>query len=152
MRKRIATFLLIALLPIVASAQAAGGQVKRPVKKQQTKPITPVKDTSKNKEIAIQIDKILKDLVTLGKIEEKNQKMAEFMKRDFVENVIMPEVVRLGEKVDDVEKRVDIKNIIRMLKDKRTLSSDNQGRTDMAGKRQIIEIMEKVRRLKHKFN
>ena len=36
MRKKLIVYLLLMLLPIVASAQGVGGQVKRPVKKQQT--------------------------------------------------------------------------------------------------------------------
>ena len=46
--KRVLFFTSLLLLPILAMAQGAGGQVKRPVKKQQAETIPPKKKGTKN--------------------------------------------------------------------------------------------------------
>ena len=50
MNKRVIIALMMALMPIIASAQGAGGQIRRTVKKQQTTTNEPSKKASPKKE------------------------------------------------------------------------------------------------------
>lgn len=63
MRKRLIFGLLIALLPVMAFAQGAGGQVKRPVNKQQTTNTTPAKKKQTPNKGEDQLPAVIKNLV-----------------------------------------------------------------------------------------
>lgn len=104
-----------------------------------------IKD-EQHKEIARQINNVVKNLDNLKGIKEKNQKKTIKRKEHYVKYVITPSVNRLGDEVVN-EKKKNIKEIIVMLKDKKTVSSDKRGRTTKDGNIHIEEIKKKVREL-----
>ena len=111
----------------------------------------PFQDTTirdeEHREISRQINNVVKNLDNLKKkkikkkIKEKNQKKTIKKKKKHVRNVITPNVNRLGYEV--VNEKKNIKDIIVMLKDKKTVSCDKHGLTTREG---IIHI-EKIKKL-----
>lgn len=102
----------------------------------------------KNKEIARQINHVVKNLENLKKIKGKNQVNAEEKKRRYVKNVITPEINRLRNEFVN-EKKKNVKEILKMLNDKRTVSSNWRGQTSNDGRKHIEKIKIKVERLKN---
>ena len=105
--------------------------------------------TIKNdKEISRQINLVVKDLDSLKKMKETSREKAENKKKDFVNKVIKPDINRMEKKVVD-EKKKDIKEILLLLNNRKTISSNKQGRTTNASKKHIEIIKTKVRGLKN---
>ena len=99
-------------------------------------------------EISLQINQVVKNLENLKKIKGKNKGRSENKKRKFVNEVITPDVNRLGNKVVG-EKKKDIKEILKLLNDKKTVSSDKHGQTTFDSKKHIEIIKTKVRGLQN---
>jgi len=90
----------------------------------------------------------VKELDSLKKMNEKSRGKTEKRKRKFVNEVINPEVNQMKNKVVD-EKKKDIKEILRLLNDRKTVSSDRHGRTTLDSKNHIEIIKKKVRGLQN---
>ena len=99
-------------------------------------------------EVSRQINHVVKNLDSLKKINERNRRKSEEKKRRFVKEVIRPDVNRLENKVID-EKKKDIKEILRLLNDKKTVASNRYGQTTNDSKKHIEIIKTKVRGLQN---
>lgn len=99
-------------------------------------------------EISRQINLLVKDLDSLRIINGKSKGKSEEKKRRFVKEVIRPEVNQLGEKVTD-EKKKDVKEILRLLNNKKTVSSNRHGQTTSDSKKHIEFIKTKVKGLQN---
>lgn len=106
----------------------------------------PTLKNEKKQEISRQINNVVKELDSLKKMNEKSRGKTEKRKRKFVNEVINPEVNQMKNKVVD-EKKKDIKEILRLLNDRKTVSSDRHGRTTLDSKNHIEIIKKKVRGL-----
>ena len=91
---------------------------------------------------------MVKNLDNLKQINEKSRGKSEEKKRRFVKEVIKPDVNRLENKVID-EKKKDIKEILRLLNDKKTVASNRYGQTTNDSKKHIEIIKTKVRGLQN---
>ena len=108
----------------------------------------PTLKNEKKQEISRQINNVVKELDSLKKMNEKSRGKTEKRKRKFVNEVINPEVNQMKNKVVD-EKKKDIKEILRLLNDRKTVSSDRHGRTTLDSKNHIEIIKKKVRELQN---
>lgn len=108
----------------------------------------PFQDPTLKNEIARQINNVIKELDILKKMNEKSRGKTEKRKRRFVKEVIRPEVNQMKNKVVD-EKKKDIKEILRLLNDSKTVSCDRLGRTTLDSKNHIEIIKTKVRGLQN---
>lgn len=108
----------------------------------------PTLKNEQKQEISHQINTIVKNLDSLKKINGKNREKVEKRKRKYVKEVIKPDVNQMKNKVVD-EKKKDIKEILKLLNDKRAVSCDNQGRTTIDSKKHIEIIKTKVRGLQN---
>lgn len=99
-------------------------------------------------EVFRQINHVVKNLDSLKKINEKSREKSEKEKRRFVKDVIKPDVNLLeGEVID--EKKEDVKEILRMLNDRKTVSSAIDGQTTKESVEHIEIIKTKVRGLQN---
>lgn len=94
-----------------------------------------------NREISNQIDNVVKNLDNLKGIKGKTQK------RKYIEEIITPDVNSLGGKLID-NKKHEIKEILKLLHDKATISSDWRGHTTSEGNKHIEYIKIKVNGLR----
>ena len=108
----------------------------------------PTLKNEQKQEIARQINNVVKELDSLKKMNEKSRGKTEKRKRKFVKEVIRPEVNQMKNKVVD-EKKKDIKEILRLLNDSKTVSCDRLGRTTLDSKNHIEIIKTKVRGLQN---
>ena len=99
-------------------------------------------------EVYRQINHVVKDLDNLKKINERSRGRSEEKKRRFVREVIKPDINRLREKVVD-EKKKDVKEILQLLNDKKTVSSNRYGQATSDSKKHIEIIKTKVRGLQN---
>ena len=122
------------------------------IPRQQNEMENPFQDSTiirgRKQEITRQIKLVVNDLDNLKTIREKNKKKTEDRKRSFVKNVIKPDVNQLRNKVVD-EKKKDVKDILNLLNDKRTVLSDKYGQTTNDSKKHIDNIKTKVRGLQN---
>lgn len=98
-----------------------------------------------NKEITKQINTVVKNLDSLKNIKGKSKKEAEKSKQKYVDKTIKPNVDNLGRKV--VHKKKDIKSILKMLKDRKTVLSSKDGKDTKDGNEHIDKIKEKIKKL-----
>lgn len=112
----------------------------------------PFRDTTirdeQNKEIVRQINNAVQSLENLKIIKGKNKGNAEERKRKYVQGVIRPVVNRLEDKVI-TEKKKDVKKILEMLNNKKTISCNSRGQTTDASKKHIEEIKTKIQELRN---
>lgn len=99
-------------------------------------------------EVSRQINCVVKNLDNLKKINEGNKGRSEEKKRKYIKEVIKPAVNSLGNKVA-VEKKDEIREILRLLNDKKIVSCDKFGHTTNSSRRHIEEIKVKVRGLQN---
>lgn len=99
-------------------------------------------------EVSRQINHVVKNLDSLKKINEKSRGKSEDKKRRFVKEVIKPEINRLEDKVID-EKKKDVKEILRLLNDRKTVSCNRYGQTSSESKKHIEFIKTKVKGLQN---
>lgn len=99
-------------------------------------------------EMSRQIGYVVKNLDSLKKINERSRGKSEEKKRKFVREVIKPDINRLREKVVD-EKKKDVKEILKLLNDKKTVSSNRYGQATSDSKKHIEIIKTKVRGLQN---
>ena len=104
--------------------------------------------SEERQEVFRQINYVVKNLDSLKKISERSREKSEEKKRKFVKQVIKPGVNRLGDKVVD-EKKKDIKEILNLLNDKKTVSSNRYGQATYDSKNHIEIIKTKVRGLQN---
>ena len=108
----------------------------------------PTLRNEERQEVSRQIYYVVKNLDSLKKISERSRGKSEEKKKKFVKQVIKPGVNRLGDKVVD-EKKKDIKEILNLLNDKKTVSSNKYGQATHDSKRHIEIIKTKVRGLQN---
>lgn len=99
--------------------------------------------------VAQQIEKVIKSLDSLKKIRNNSRNKAVKEKSNFVKNVITPEIKKLGEKVQKPQK---VKKIMKLLNDKKTISSSSIGGPTKDGNKHIEIIKNKVKELKEYGN
>ena len=99
-------------------------------------------------EVSRQINYVVKNLDSLEKISESSREKSEEKKRKLVREVIKPGVNRLEDKVVD-EKKKDIKEILNLLNDKKTVTSNKNGQATNGSKKHIEIIKTKVRGLQY---
>lgn len=99
--------------------------------------------------VAQQIKKVVKSLDSLKKIRNNSRNKAIKEKSNFVKNVITPEIKKLGEKV---QKPKNIQKIMKLLNDKKTVSSSSNGSPTKDGNKHIEIIKNKVKELKEYGN
>ena len=108
----------------------------------------PTLRNGQRQEVSRQINHVVKNLENLKRINEKSRGKSEEKKRRFVKEVIKPDVNRLEDKVTD-EKKKDVKEILRLLNDRKTVSSNRYGQTTNDSKKHIEIIKTKVRGLQN---
>lgn len=101
-----------------------------------------------SQEVSRQINHVVKNLDSLKRINEKSKRKSEEKKRRFVKEVINPDLKRLEDKVHD-EKKKDVKEILVLLNDKKTVYSNKYGQTTNDSRQHIEIIKTKVRGLQN---
>lgn len=91
------------------------------------------------KEFADQINHLLKNIDSLKRINGSNKNIAMQNKRLFVKNNIVPNVIRLGHKVN-TNKKKNIQDVLSMLKDGKTIECSRHGKTTAESKKHIEKI------------
>lgn len=130
-------------------SQSIDGQVIPPTQSVVGNPFQdPTIRNGERQEVSRQINHVVKNLDDLKQINEKSRGKSEEKKRRFVKEVIKPDVNRLENKVID-EKKKDIKEILRLLNDKKTVASNRYGQTTNDSKKHIEIIKTKVRGLQN---
>lgn len=105
-----------------------------------------VKDEHKI-EIARQINRVVKNLDSLKKINGKNREGAQKNKRRFVKYVIEPDINRLGNEVKEKKKNIGV--ILKMLNNKKTISSTKNGQSTKEGIKHIDKIKTEMKGLQN---
>ena len=103
---------------------------------------------SQNKEIVRHINSIVKNLDTLKTINGKNRDNAKKKKKKYINDVIKPNVKHLGDEVPEKKKK-DIDDILNMLNDRKTVSSDMHGMTTKESYKHIEMIQIKVKAIQN---
>ena len=114
-------------------------------------PDTGISDINMFKDPLITEDSILKiieqNLDSLTKIKDRNTEKARQLKREYVNDVIIPNVRGLEEKVAPEEKKKDIEQIIKMLNSTKTVQASTKGETTAEGLDHIKEIKKKLKNI-----
>lgn len=103
---------------------------------------------SQRQEMCRDINNVVKNLDSLKIINERSRRKSEEKKRQFVTDIIKPDVNRLENRVIDAKKK-DIKEILRLLNDGKTVSCNRYGQTTNDSEKHIEIIKTKVRRLQN---
>ena len=112
--------------------------------------VNPFKGTTivQKEEISRQVNHVIKNLDSLKAISDNSRKKSMEKKKKFVDNVLRPDVNCLEEKVID-EKKKNVKEILTLLNDRKTVSSDKHGQTTSEANKHIEIIKTKVRGLQN---
>lgn len=113
-------------------------------------PENPFQDSTiingQKQELSREIRTVVNNLDNLKTIRDRGKRRTEEKKLGFVRYVIMPNVNRLEPKVAE-EKKKDVREIIKLLHDRKTISCDRNGKTSIEGNVHIEIIKTKVREL-----
>lgn len=101
-----------------------------------------------NSEIKRQILEVVSELNHLKDIKGNDKPDAERKKRRYVNITIKPDVNHLGEKVSH-KKKEEVKNILKMLNDKKTVLSSRKGQPTKDGNEHIEHIKRRVIKLQN---
>lgn len=105
-------------------------------------------EKGQRKEIARQISHVMKNLDSLRIIKEKSKRNTEKKKKQFVNEIIKPNISQLESMVID-EKKKNVKEILQLLNDRKTVGSDSNGRITSESKKHIEVIKTKVKELQN---
>ena len=110
-------------------------------------PENPFQDSTiingQKQELSREIRTVVNNLDNLKTIRDRGKRRTEEKKLGFVRYVIMPNVNRLEPKVAE-EKKKDVREILKMLHDRKTISCDRNGKTSIEGNVHIEIIKTKV--------
>lgn len=110
-------------------------------------PENPFQDSTiingQKQELSREIRTVVNNLDNLKTIRDRGRRRTEEKKLGFVRYVIMPNVNRLEPKVAE-EKKKDVREIIKLLHDRKTISCDRNGKTSIEGNVHIEIIKTKV--------
>lgn len=110
-------------------------------------PENPFQDSTiingQKQELSREIRTVVNNLDNLKTIRDRGKRRTEEKKLGFVRYVIMPNVNRLEPKVAE-EKKKDVREIIKLLHDRKTISCDRNGKTSIKGNVHIEIIKTKV--------
>jgi serine/threonine protein phosphatase PrpC len=110
-------------------------------------PENPFQDSTiingQKQELSREIRTVVNNLDNLKTIRDRGKRRTEEKKLGFVRYVIMPNVNRLEPKVAE-EKKKDVREIIKLLHDRKTISCDRNGKTSIEGNVHIEIIKTKV--------
>ena len=110
-------------------------------------PENPFQDSTiingQKQELSREIRTVVNNLDNLKTIRDRGKRRTEEKKLGFVRYVIMPNLNRLEPKVSE-EKKKDVREILKMLHDRKTISCDRNGKTSIEGNVHIEIIKTKV--------